>query len=296
MTATAFAPALAPGATAPITTAVAAPKSITAENFDYLIKLIYGDSGIVLDRSKEYLLESRLLPVAKANGATNLDGLSQLLRTGAKGPPLRNAVVEALTTNETLFFRDVSPFEALRTMILPKLIEARAATKKLSFLSAACSSGQEAYSISMLLQEQNLPGWQFDILGIDLSHAILNRAKAGRFSQLEVNRGLPAKYLVKYFTKTGNDWDLKPEVKRPCRWQSANLKESLANLGRFDVVFCRNVLIYFDLQTKKGVLQNLRKVMNPMSYLLLGSSETTINIDESFIRQSIANTTIYQTP
>ena len=270
-------------------------KSLKPENFDFLCRTVYQDSGIVLDESKGYLLEARLLPVVKSEGATSLDDLCRLIRATG-GERLRHKVVEAMTTNETLFFRDVTPFESLQKELIPKLVERAAGRRPVRFWSAACSSGQEAYSLAMMWLEMGLGPSQIEILGTDLSDEILDKARQGRFKQLEVNRGLPAKYLVKYFTRHNMEWEISPEVRRMVRWAKLNLMVSWPALGQFDVVLCRNVLIYFDMETKRDILSRIRKHVRPEGYLILGSSETTLNIDDQFIRRQVGRGIMYENP
>ncbi len=270
-------------------------KSLKPENFDFLCRTVYQDSGIVLDESKGYLLESRLLPVVKSEGATSLDDLCRLIRATG-GERLRHKVVEAMTTNETLFFRDVTPFESLQKELIPKLVERTAGRRPVRFWSAACSSGQEAYSLAMMWLEMGLGPSQIELLGTDLSDEILDKARQGRFMQLEVNRGLPAKYLVKYFTRHGMEWEISPEVRRMVRWAKLNLTLSWPALGQFDVVLCRNVLIYFDMETKRDILSRIRKHVRPEGYLILGSSETTLNLDDQFIRRQVGRGIMYENP
>ncbi len=268
---------------------------LTAENLRFLCQAIYQDSGIVLDESKTYLLEARLLPLARKAGTATLDGLCGLLRATG-GQQIRQQVVEAMTTNETLFFRDIKPFEALEKVLMPQLLQDKNALRRLRFWSAACSSGQEPYSLAMLFLEMGLRDWEIDILGTELSETMLARAQAGRYSQLEVNRGLPAKYLVKYFARRDMEWEIKSEVRRMVRWQKFNLKDDMTSLGRFDVVFCRNVLIYFDVETKRRMLRGIREVLAPGGYLVLGASETTLNVDEIFVRETIGPAIMYRNP
>jgi chemotaxis protein methyltransferase CheR len=269
--------------------------SLTGENLRYLCQTIYNQSGIVLDESKAYLLEARLLPVAREEGENTLDGLCRLIRATG-GHRLRDKVVESLTTNETLFFRDMKPFESLEKFLIPKLMQARESARMLRFWCAACSTGQEPYSLAMLWRELNIPGWQIEILATDLAETVLERARAGRFQQLEVNRGLPARYLVKYFQRDGMIWEIKPEIRNMIRWQKFNLKDSVAAIPSCDVVLCRNVLIYFDMGTKRGILANIRKVLRPGGYLILGSSESTLNVDDAYVRQQVGPSVFYQNP
>lgn len=258
--------------------------SITEENYRYLSDHIHRESGILLDNTKLYLLQSRLQPVMKDAQLPGLNELCNALRF-ASNPNLKRSVIEAMTTHETLFFRDTSVFDALRSTLFPELIKARAAAKRLSIWSAASSSGQEAYSVAMMLLELGLDDWQIDILGTDLSNQILDRARAGRFHQIEVNRGLPTPYLLKYFTRRGLEWQINENVRKCVRFQQMDLRNSRP-IGQFDVVFCRNVLIYFDVETRKTILANIRRIMMPGGVLLLGAAETLLNMTTGFDRKS----------
>ena len=269
--------------------------TIGPENYRFLKDYIYQESGIVLDDDKHYLLVARLLPVAQQVHLNSLDALCAALRNSVD-PPLQRKVVEAMTTHETLFFRDMVPFDALKSLILPPLIEQRKATRRLTFWSAAASSGQEAYSLAMLLLEMGLENWNIQILGTDLSEQILARAREGRYLQIEVNRGLPASYLLKYFERKGLDWQIKEHVRRMVRFESFDLRKSMRTKGPFDVIFCRNVLIYFDVETKKKILRELRGTLFPGGYLLLGTAETTLNLDDWFQRVSAGRAVLYMAP
>lgn len=266
--------------------------SITQENYRFLQQHVYQHSGIVLDEAKHYLLESRLIPIVRDIGLADLNALCHALRSASQAP-LRNRVVEAMTTNETLFFRDKSPFDALRLKLLPELL-ATVKHRPLRIWSAAASTGQEAYSIAMLLLEQGVQPGQVEILGTDLSEGVLTRAREAVYSQLEVNRGLPAPYLVKHFTRKGMSWELQERVRKMARFQQLDLRSGIRALGMFDLVFCRNVLIYFDLATKRGILEQIRSVMQPHAYLFLGSAETTLNVDERFSRKVLEGAVVYQ--
>jgi len=268
---------------------------IRAENYRFLTEYIYRESGIVLDDDKHYLIEARLLPVVQQSHLASLDALCAVLRNNGDAP-LQKKVVEAMTTHETLFFRDVAPFDALRTEVLPPLIEQRKDTRKLTFWSAAASSGQEAYSLAMLLLEMGLGHWNIQILGTDLSDQILARAREARYMQIEVNRGLPASYLVKYFDRQGLDWRLKDRVKNMARFEPFDLRKSMRTKGPFDVIFCRNVLIYFDVETKKQILRELRGALFSGGYLVLGGAESTLNLDNEFKRVPVGRTVFYQAP
>jgi chemotaxis protein methyltransferase CheR len=284
-------PALSP-ANPPTSVPAVKPAVITPENYKYLQQEVYRESGIVLDGDKHYLLESRLLPVARSAKLASLDDLCARLRAKAS-PGLAQAVIEALTTNETLFFRDMAPFEALRLRVIPELIAKK--PTKLTIWSAAASSGQEAFSVAMLLKEMKITA-PVDILGTDLSDQILERAREAKYVQFEVNRGLPAPYLVKYFQRQGLDWQLKDEIRGMVKFRRFDLRQPMAALGKFDIVFCRNVLIYFDVETKIKILTQILNVLNPGGYLFLGGAETTQNLHDKFERVAIGTTAAYRKP
>jgi len=267
------------------------PMVISPENYRYLQQEIYRESGIVLDGDKHYLLESRLLPVARTAKLNSLDELCVSLRAKSS-PGLGRLVIEALTTNETLFFRDMAPFDALKQRVLPELMEKRPA--KLAIWSAAASSGQEAYSIGMLFKEMKTIPCPVAILGTDLSDQILDRAREAKYVQFEVNRGLPAAYLVKYFQRQGLDWQLKDDIRSMVKFKRFDLRQPMAGLGKFDIVFCRNVLIYFDVETKVKILNQIWTVLNAGGYLFLGGAETTVNLHDKFERVAIGATAAYR--
>ena len=269
--------------------------SITADNYAFLQRYIYQESGIVIDAGKNYLLESRLLPIVKQENLSTLNDLCSLLRATAP-LSLKSRVVESMTTNETLFFRDVALFDALQNIILPELVSSKRDTRRINIWSAAASSGQEAYSIAMILHEMKLEGWRIQIIGTDLNQRILDRAAAGRYLQFEVNRGLPAKYLVKHFTRAGLDWQINDNLRSMVSFQRFDLRSSMRSLGPFDLVFCRNVLIYFDVETKKKILGELRTTIISKGLLALGAAETTINLDPSYTRAVHGSATFYQVP
>jgi chemotaxis protein methyltransferase CheR len=272
---------------------IPAKVEIHPDNYKFLQEYIYKESGIVIERDKHYLLEARLLPVAKKRELHSINDLCGLLRATA-GAELRQQVVEAMTTHETLFYRDPGQFEALRKVVLPPLLELRKTSRRLTIWSAAASSGQEAYSLAMLLLEMGLKDWNISILGTDLSEQILGRAREGRFSQLEVNRGLPVTHLVKYFTRQGLDWQLKEEVRRMVSFRTFDLRKSMRTLGPFDIVFCRNVLIYFDQNTKRQILDEIRGTLQSGGYLLLGGAETTLCLAEKFERIQAHGSVLYK--
>lgn len=268
--------------------------ALTVENYRFLQSQVYQHSGIVLDDSKHYLLESRLSPIVRDEGLHDLNALCLLLRR--HGPsPLRNRVIEAMTTNETLFFRDVAPFQALRQEILPEGLRT-CGSRPLRIWSAASSTGQEAYSIAMVASELGLGlgKSRLEILGTDLSEEVIARAREGVYTQLEVSRGLPAAMLVKCFTRKGMSWQLHDSIREMVRFQKLDLRNGVRALGRFDVVFCRNVLIYFDLDTKRTVLSQIYDALSPNGYLFLGAAETTLNVHEKFTRKVVAGASVYQ--
>lgn len=256
---------------------------MNAQDFELFQTLLKQRSGLVVTRDKAYLLESRLMPVARKHGKNGLEELAGLVRSKRDEGVLRD-ITEAMTTNESSFFRDQRPFDQFRQEILPNLLKTRAGAKRLRIWSAACSYGQEAYSLAMILKEEQakLAGWSVDIVGTDISNEVLNRAKAGAFTQFEVQRGLPITLLVKYFAQQGDKWVLKPEVRNMVSFRFLNLLEPLTGLGNFDVVFCRNVLIYFDQPTKAKVLEAIAKIMQPDGVLFLGGAETVLGITSRF--------------
>ena len=268
---------------------------LTAESYAFLQQYIQRESGIALGEDKLYLLQSRLMPLAESEHLGTLEALCLRLKLGATDA-LRRRVVEAMTTHETLFFRDPSVFDGLRTALLPAIARSRETTKTLRIWSAACSSGQEPYSLAMLLLELGLGTWDIQILATDLSSQILERATLGRYLQIEVNRGLPAQMLVKYFERSGLEWRIKDHIRRMVRYTILDLRNSMRSIGPFDLVLCRNVLIYFDLETRKRILDSIYGTLAPGGYLVLGSSETTFNLDSKFVRQTFGNMLAYQVP
>jgi chemotaxis protein methyltransferase CheR len=248
-------------------------------------EFLKSETAIVLEEGKEYLVETRLAPLLRKSGIQSLERLIGEIRTN-RAHPLKKGVLDALTTNETSFFRDLEPFEVLRTVVIPDLLAKRASTRKLAIWSAACSTGQEPYSIAMLLRDAfpALADWDVSIHATDICSTVLERARAGVFTQMEVNRGLPALYLVKYFKKCGNEWQISDQIRSSIRFSELNLMKPFTALPPVDIVFIRNVLIYFDLQTKQQILNRVRSVLKPDGFLFLGSAETTLNIDSSFVR------------
>lgn len=264
--------------------------------FEYLTKYIREKSAIVLEPNKLYLLESRLMPVAREAGLNSLTELViALKKPGSR--ELSQKVVNAMTTNETSFFRDIHPFDALKAKVLPELIKKRERERVLNIWSNACSSGQEVFSIAMLLRENfpELQGWKVRLIASDLSTAILRKAQEGIFNQTEVNRGLPMPLLLKYFTKSGLNWQIKDELRNSVEFKEVNLIENWPNtLPTMDVIFLRNVLIYFDPATKTTVLNKAAKLLRPDGYLFLGGAETTMNLDVKLNREIAGKATCYR--
>ena len=268
--------------------------SLSPTEADFVRKLVYDRSAIVLDESKEYLIKSRLESLALETGHESIDALLGETRRGTVG--LESKVVEALTTNETSFFRDVAPFECLKKNLLPKVLEKRQTSRSLTIWCAACSTGQEPYSISMLLHEHfpNLTDWNVRIFGTDISDQVLERARSGRYRQLEVNRGLPATMLIKYFTRSGTQWEVAEHVRKRVEFSNLNLIGEWKLSRRPDIVFLRNVLIYFDVPTKRKILERVAREMNGDGGLFLGASETTLNVDPQWTRVGCDKAGYYQ--
>ena len=266
---------------------------VSQSNAAFVRELVYGKAAIVIDENKEYLIESRLGALARAKQIGSIDSLIKRAREGALD--LQTEVVEAITTNETTFFRDLLPFEALRTLVLPRLFEARAANRSLTIWSAACATGQEPYSLAMLLREHFLQqsGWTIRIVATDLSRPTLERARAGRYRQIEVNRGLPAALLVKHFARQGAEWVVSAELRRMIDFRLLNLIDPWPADLRPDIVLMRNVLIYFDVPTKRAILERVRRVMARDGALFLGAAETTLGLDDAWQRVPFAASAYY---
>jgi chemotaxis protein methyltransferase CheR len=256
---------------------------VNQQDFALLSGLLKERSGLSIGMDKVYLLESRLTPVARRLGMAKLEDLVAEVRRNKSEPLLRD-ITEAMTTNESFFFRDGKPFDAFRDEVLPALLAARKDTRSIRIWSAACSTGQEAYSIAMILKEQQakLSGYRFEIVGTDISREVLEKAKVGLYSQFEVQRGLPIQMLMKYFTQVKDLWQIDGSLRAMARFREYNLLSSLASLGKFDVIFCRNVLIYFDQETKGKVLGEMRKLLPPDGALFLGAAETVLGISDAF--------------
>lgn len=258
---------------------------MTPQDFDYLRKVLRECSGLVLSAEKQYLAESRLLPVARRHGMTTLSELIAALKLRPISA-LASDVVEAMTTNETFFFRDKTPFAHFRDTMMPALIAARAKERRIRIWCAAASTGQEPYSLAMAMKEPELEaalaGYRVEIVATDLSAEVLERARSGMYSQFEVQRGLPIHLLAKYFKQTGDSWQIAPELRAMVQFRTLNLLNDFSPLGIFDVVFCRNVLIYFDQETKIGVFNRIAKRMPDDGFLSLGAAETVVGLTKAF--------------
>ena len=256
---------------------------MTPLDYDFLRKSLKERSGLVLSADKQYLVESRLLPIARKAGLGGLGELVSALKR-SDADVLMTRVVEAMTTNETFFFRDKTPFENFRSAVLPALFAARRTSRTIRIWCAASSTGQEPYSLAMLLKEMegDVAGWRIDLIATDLSNDVLAKARHGIYSQFEVQRGLPIKLLIKYFAQTGDMWQIAPEIRAMVKFQQLNLLSDLSRLGTFDLIFCRNVLIYFDQEAKTGMLNRLGRAIAGDGYLVLGAAETVVGLTDSF--------------
>ncbi len=269
--------------------------SLAPLDFDYLRTLVRAHTAIVIDSGKEYLAETRLAPLVNEHGCASLQELVCLLRR-EKFSGLHRKVLDAMTNNETWFFRDANPFAALTGVVVPELMKRRAARHEISIWSAACSSGQEPYSIAMAVRESfDVAEWKFSIVATDFSDTVLQRARNGVFRQMEMNRGLPARLLTRYFVQQGLQWELKPEVRDMVSFRFLNLAEPWGVAApHSDIIFLRNVLIYFDVVTRKEILARVRRVLAPDGFLFLGCAETTLNLDSEFERVQTGGYTCYR--
>ncbi len=266
--------------------------NLTPQAFGFVADLVRREAAIVIGPGKEYLVEARLTPLARAAGAADVSAYVSTLQAPAQAPQ-RTLVVEALTTNETSWFRDGEPFEALRITVVPLLLTDVPASRPIRVWSAACSSGQEPYTIAMVMAER-AAGRKVDILASDLSQKMVERTAAGSYSQLEVGRGLPAPLMVKHFRRHGTQWRVSEQLRSMVRTQRINLATPFPSLPTFDVVFLRNVLIYLDTPTKRAVLQRVRQVLSPQGFLFLGAAETTLGIDDAWDRTTLGRFTLYR--
>lgn len=255
---------------------------MTPLDYDYLQKMLKERSGLTLSSDKKYLLESRLVPLARRLSVPGIGELVQKLKAGSES--LINDVVEAMTTNETFFFRDKIPFDHFRDSVIPELMAARASRRRLRIWCAAASTGQEPYSLAMILKDMGpaLAGWQVEIIATDLSQEVLEKSKAGLYTQFEVQRGLPIQQLVRHFRQQGTLWQLNADTKAMVQFRHFNLLQDFAPLGKFDIIFCRNVLIYFDQPAKTDIFNRLMQVNEPDGYLFLGAAETVVGLTDSY--------------
>jgi len=255
---------------------------VTPTEYEYLRKFLKDNSGLDLSADKQYLIESRLLPLARKAGLSGIAELVQKLQAGSRA--LITDVVEAMTTNETFLFRDKVPFDHFRDHIMPEIIKARAGKRSVRIWCAAGSTGQEPYSLAMCLKEMSaaLTGWRVEIIATDLSQEVLEKAKAGVYSQFEVQRGLPIQMLVKHFKQIGETWQINPELRAMVQHRQLNLLHDFAQLGTFDVIFCRNVLIYFDQGTKINIFNRLARQIEADGFLVLGAAEAVVGLTDTF--------------
>ena len=255
---------------------------MTPPDYEYLRKLLKDHSGLDLSADKQYLIESRLLPLSRKSGLPGISELVQKMKAGS--PALIAQVVEAMTTNETFFFRDKVPFDHFRDSIMPEVLKARAARKSIRIWCAAGSTGEEPYSLAMCLKEMSaaLAGWRVEIIATDLSQEVLEKSKSGIYSQFEVQRGLPIQLLVKYFKQNGELWQINADIRAMVQHRQLNLLRDFSQLGVFDVIFCRNVLIYFDQDTKINIFGRLAKTMEADGFLVLGAAETVVGLTDVF--------------
>jgi chemotaxis protein methyltransferase CheR len=255
---------------------------VTPPDYEYLRKLLKDQSGLDLSADKQYLIESRLVPLSRKAGLDGIPELVQKMKAGSA--PLVAQVVEAMTTNETFFFRDKIPFDHFRQSIMPEILKARAARKSMRIWCAAGSTGQEPYSLAMCLKEieGQLAGWRVEIIATDLSQEVLEKSRAGLYSQFEVQRGLPIQMLVKYFKQQGEFWQINPDIRAMVQHRQLNLLHDFSPLGTFDVIFCRNVLIYFDQDTKINIFSRLCRITEPDGFLVLGAAETVVGLTDAF--------------
>ena len=256
---------------------------MTPSEYDFLRSFLKARSGLVLTNEKQYLIESRLMPVARKAGLASISALVAKIKEPGAGQ-LQEAVVDAMTTNESFFFRDKTPFEYFTATMLPHMLQARARERRMRIWCAAASTGQEPYSLAMCLKEQEakLAGWRVEIIGTDISNEVLDKARAGIYSQFEVQRGLPINHLLKFFKQIGEIWQIDSELRGMVQYRKLNLLENFSGLGQFDIVFCRNVLIYFDNETKVQVLERIAKVLPDDGFLVLGAAETVVGLTDCF--------------
>jgi chemotaxis protein methyltransferase CheR len=255
-----------------------------SQSFDALCEFLRRSSGLIMEQSKRYLVESRVMPIVRRERLSGLDELMVILQKG-QNPKLAKDVIEAMTINETYFFRDKAPFDQFRNVMLPKLITTRQSEKRIRIWSAAASTGQEAYSLAMILDEcaAKIPGWKIEIVGTDLSDGVLDKARKGIYSQFEVQRGLPTPMLLRHFNQIGDAWQISEQMRSKVTFRQLNLLQDFSSLGRFDVIYCRNVLIYFDAPRKTDILQRMSRQLAPDGFLMLGASESLIGLKTDLV-------------
>ena len=270
--------------------------AITPDDFEFVRQLLARHAAIVLEPGKEYLVEARLLPLARRAGCATTHDYVTILRATSASFDVRQTVVEAMTIHETSFFRDWKPFETLKTSVIPKLIASRSMTRELVIWSAACSTGQEPYSLAMMIRDSfpELLGWRLKILATDVSNDVLAKARSGKFSQLEINRGLPAPLLIKHFERSGVDWVIKEEIRKLVEWKQLNLSAGWPILPSADLVLLRNVLIYFSNETRKDILGRVHRMLKADGYLLMGTGESTMNLPNAYERLQLNGACCYQ--
>ena len=255
-----------------------------SQSFDALCEFLRRNSGLIMEQSKRYLVESRVMPIVRRERLSSLDELMAILQKG-QNPKLAKDVIEAMTINETYFFRDKAPFDQFRNVMLPKLIASRQNEKRIRIWSAAASTGQEAYSLAMIADEfaPKMPGWKIEIIGTDLSDGVLDKARKGVYSQFEVQRGLPTPMLLRHFNQIGDAWQISEQMRSKVTFRQLNLLSDFSSLGRFDIIYCRNVLIYFDAPRKTDILTRLSRQLSPDGFLLLGASESLIGLKTDLV-------------
>ena len=262
--------------------------ALKQNDFDYIVQLVRDRAAIILEPGKEYLVESRLLPVMRDAGCASLSELVTRLRARPNSA-IYQKIIEAMTTNETSFFRDLHPFEALKAVVVPDLMSKRGGERTLHMWCAAASSGQEPYTVMMLLRERfpALRNWTLRFVASDISEEMIERARSGRYSQFEISRGMPPSLLGKYFQRQGTEWQIIEDIRRQIEFRQINLADAWPSLPPMDIIFMRNVLIYFDLKMKKTIFGKVRRLLRPDGYLFLGAAETTLNLDDGFERVQV---------
>lgn len=261
---------------------------VLQDTVSFLSMMLKRESGLVIDDSKTYLVDARLEPLAQEEGYSSIDDLTNYLRINSN-PMLLQKVIDAMTTNETLFFRDHRPFDLLRKILIPDLLKINKTSRKIRIWSAACSTGQEPYSIAIVLLELGsiVSEWDIQIIATDISRRVLESARDGIFSQNEVQRGLPVSYLTRYFQQIGTKWELRSNVKQIVQFRQLNLLDHFSALGSFDLIFCRNVLIYFDVEMKQNILDRMKDTLHPDGGVILGGSETILGVTEKLVRVTV---------